>query len=385
MFRWGVLSTAKIAREQVLPAIVEAGNGVLAAIASRDLARAQELARHFGAPRAFGSYEDLLASNEIDGVYIPLPTSQHVEWAAKAVEAGKHVLVEKPLALDAGDILPLIKLRDAKKVVVAEAFMVVHHPQWIKLRELIAEGAIGRLRHVQGAFSYYNVDPHNMRNKPDLGGGALPDIGVYPIVTTRFATGMEPVRVQAAVERDRKFGTDIYSSVRADFGDFELSFYVSTQMALRQAMVFHGEEGFIEMAAPFNAGIYDHHRIELHNQRHSEAQVFRFPGTRQYRLEVEAFADAATGASLHRRVDRTGDGIAACVRKSASSRDFVSPTRGRKNRFRNLRQDRCATEPRIAASHSASARWVGQGRSQRLFRFVFADECACAGNHRDAA
>ncbi len=295
MFRWGVLSTAKIAREQVLPAIVEAGNGVLAAIASRDLARAQELARHFGAPRAFGSYEDLLASKEIDGVYIPLPTSQHVEWAAKAVEAGKHVLVEKPLALDAGDILPLIKLRDAKKVVVAEAFMVVHHPQWIKLRELIADGAIGRLRHVQGAFSYYNVDPDNMRNKPDLGGGALPDIGVYPIVTTRFATGMEPVRVQAAVERDRKFDTDIYSSVRADFGDFELSFYVSTQMALRQAMVFHGEEGFIEMAAPFNAGIYDHHRIELHNQRHSEAQVFRFPGTRQYRLEVEAFADAATG------------------------------------------------------------------------------------------
>jgi predicted dehydrogenase len=296
MFRWGVLSTAKIAREHLLPAIAEADNGVVAAVASRDVQKARALADRFGAPQAFGSYEELLASKEIDGVYIPLPTSQHVEWTAKAIEAGKHVLVEKPLALDARDILPLIALRDRHKVLACEAFMVVYHPQWIKLRELIAEGAIGRLRHVQGAFSYYNVDPTNMRNKLDLGGGALPDIGVYPTVTTRFATGREPVRVQATIERDKAFGTDIYSSIRADFGDFELSFYLSTQMAARQAMVFHGENGFIEVASPFNAGLYDDHRITLHNHNHSEAQVFRFPGTQQYRLEVEAFARAATGS-----------------------------------------------------------------------------------------
>lgn len=295
MFRWGVLSTAKIGREQLLPAIVDSENGVLSAIASRDLSKAKALGERFGAPHAFGSYEELLASKEVDGVYIPLPTSQHVEWTAKAIEAGKHVLVEKPLALDAKDIPPLIKLRDEKKVLVCEAFMVVYHPQWIKVRDLIASGAIGRLRHVQGAFSYYNVDPSNMRNQLDLGGGALPDIGVYPTVSTRFSTGKEPVRVQATIERDKTFGTDIYSSIRADFGDFELSFYLSTQMAARQVMVFHGEKGFIEVFGPFNAGLYDHHRIELHNQNHTEAQVFRFPGTQQYRLECEAFVRAAQG------------------------------------------------------------------------------------------
>ncbi|MER9423281.1 Gfo/Idh/MocA family oxidoreductase [Mesorhizobium sp. M0317] len=295
MFRWGVLSTAKIGREQLLPAIVEAENGVLSAIASRDLSKAEALGERFGARHAFGSYEELLASKDVDGVYIPLPTSQHVEWTAKAIEAGKHVLVEKPLALDAKDIAPLIKLRDQKKVLVCEAFMVIYHPQWIKVRDLIADGAIGRLRHVQGAFSYYNVDPTNMRNQLDLGGGALPDIGVYPTVSTRFSTGKEPLRVQATIERDKKFGTDIYSSIRADFGDFELSFYLSTQMAARQVMVFHGEKGFIEVFSPFNAGLYDHHRIELHNQNHTEAQVFRFPGTQQYRCEVETFARAAQG------------------------------------------------------------------------------------------
>lgn len=295
MFRWGVLSTAKIGREQLLPAIVDSENGVLSAIASRDLSKAKALGERFGARHAFGSYEELLASKEVDGVYIPLPTSQHVEWTAKAIEAGKHVLVEKPLALDAKDIPPLIKLRDEKKVLVCEAFMVVYHPQWIKVRDLIASGAIGRLRHVQGAFSYYNVDPNNMRNKLDLGGGALPDIGVYPTVSTRFSTGKEPLRVQATIERDKTFGTDIYSSIRADFGDFELSFYLSTQMAARQVMVFHGEKGFIEVFGPFNAGLYEHHRIELHNQNHTEAQVFRFPGTQQYRLECEAFVRAAQG------------------------------------------------------------------------------------------
>ncbi|MCC6919493.1 MAG: Gfo/Idh/MocA family oxidoreductase, partial [Alphaproteobacteria bacterium] len=240
----------------------------------------------------------MLASDVIDGVYIPLPTSQHVEWTAKAAEAGKHVLVEKPLALDAKDILPLIEIRDRKKVLICEAFMVIYHPQWQKVRELVQGGAIGRLRHVQGAFSYHNVDPANMRNQVALGGGALPDIGVYPTVSTRFVTGKEPVRIQAQVERDENFGTDIYSTVKADFGTFDLSFYCSTQMALRQFVVFHGEKGFIEVHAPFNAGDYDHHRVELHNQTHTEATVYRFPATRQYRLEAEAFARAAAGESV---------------------------------------------------------------------------------------
>jgi predicted dehydrogenase len=296
MFRWGILSTAKIGREQLIPAIVDAENGVLSAIASRDLKKAKALADRFGARHAFGSYEEMLASDKIDGVYIPLPTSQHVEWAGKAAEAGKHVLVEKPLALDAKDIAKLIKLRDKKKVLISEGFMVTYHPQWIKVRELVQSGAIGTLRYVQGAFTYYNVDPKNMRNILSLGGGALPDIGVYPTVSTRFVTGKEPKRVMATIERDKKFKTDNYSSIRADFGDFELSFYLSTQLANRQLMVFHGDKGFIEVHAPFNAGLYDHHRVELHNQSHTEATVFRFPGTQQYRLQVEAFARAAAGS-----------------------------------------------------------------------------------------
>jgi len=295
MFRWGVLSTAKIGREQLIPAMVDAENGVLQAIASRDLKKAKALATRFGAKQAFGSYEELLASDTIDGVYIPLPTSQHLEWAEKAVEAGKHVLVEKPLALNAKDIAKLIKLRDRKKVLVCEAFMVTYHPQWLKVRELVASGAIGTLRHVQGAFTYFNLDPTNMRNILSLGGGALPDIGVYPTVSTRFVTGKEPKRVHATIERDKKFKTDIFSIIRADFGDFELSFYLSTQLAARQLMVFHGDKGFIEVHGPFNAGLYDHHKVSLHNQDHTEETVFRFPGAAQYRLQVEAFARAAKG------------------------------------------------------------------------------------------
>ena len=295
MFRWGILSTAKIAREHMIPALINSDNGVVAAIASRDEARAHAVAARFGVPHAFASYEALLTSDAVDGVYIPLPTSQHVAWAIRAADAGKHVLVEKPLALAAEDIRPVIAARDRNGVLVCEAFMVVFHPQWLKVRELVAEGAIGRLRHIQGAFSYFNDDPANMRNILALGGGALPDIGVYPTVAARFVTGREPLRVQATVERDAVTGTDVYSTVRANFGDLDLTFYVSTRLADRQAMVFHGDRGFIEVASPFNAGLYDDHRVVLHDASHTEARVFRFPGTQQYRLEAEAFVRAARG------------------------------------------------------------------------------------------
>lgn len=295
MFRWGILSTAKIALEHVVPEIAEADNCIVTAVASRDKTRARQFADRFAIPHAFDTYESLLQSDEVDAVYIPLPTSHHVEWSLKAAAAGKHVLCEKPIAIHASEIGALIEARDTHGVLISEAFMVTYHPQWAKVRSLIEEGAIGSLRHVQGAFAYYNVDASNMRNQVELGGGGLPDIGVYPTVTTRFVTRMEPERVQAVVERDPKFGTDRYASVKADFGSFELTFYCSTQLALRQHMVFHGQEGFIQVDAPFNAGDYDHHRIVLHNQDHDRAEVFRFPATRQYRLEVEAFANAAQG------------------------------------------------------------------------------------------
>jgi predicted dehydrogenase len=292
MFRWGILSTAKIGREHFIPAVNQSDNGVLGGIASRDLKKAKELAKRFDAAHAFGSYEEMLDSKEIDGVYIPLPTSQHVEWTLKAAKAGKHVLCEKPIAMKASEIGALIKARDKYGVVISEAFMVTYHPQWLKVRELIAAGAIGTLRQVDAAFTYFNVDPKNMRNIPELGGGVVPDIGVYPTVATRFATGKEPVRLQANVEYDPKFGTDRYASVRAEFDGFELSFYLSTQLANRQTIAFHGDKGFIEVSSPFNSNLYEGDEVRLHDAGHKETRIFRFTGINQYRLEAEAFVRA---------------------------------------------------------------------------------------------
>ena len=295
MLRFGILSTAKIGRELVVPAIQDAENCVVTAIASRNLSKARDMADRFSVPHAFGSYEEMLASDFIDAVYIPLPTSQHIEWTIKAADAGKHVLCEKPMSLKASEINAVIAARDRNKVLVSEAFMVTYSPVWHKVRSLVQEGAIGRLRHVQGAFTYYNRDAANMRNKPELGGGGLPDIGVYPTITTRFVTNKEPIRVQANTDRDPEFGIDIYSSVRADFGNFELSFYISTQLAARQVMVFHGDKGFIEVKSPFNADRYGAEELELSNQNHSQSQHFRFQDARQYKLEAEAFSRAAQG------------------------------------------------------------------------------------------
>ncbi len=295
MLRWGILSTAKIAREHLMPAIGKATNASLAAIASRDRQRAFDLAAAFGVPRAYGSYEELLDSSEVDAVYVPLPTSQHTEWTLKAIAAGKHVLCEKPMGMKAADIDRIIAAARDAGVVVSEAFMVTYHPQWAKVRDLIADGAIGRLIHIEASFSYHNVDPANMRNRPELGGGALRDIGVYPLVTSRFATGKEPVRVRAKVVTDEEFGTDSFVAGTVDFGDFEMSVYLGTRMAQRQTIVFHGEEGFIELAAPFNASLYDGDKVLLHDRGHRLTQTFRFPGIDQYRLQVEAFGEAVDG------------------------------------------------------------------------------------------
>lgn len=295
MLRWGILSTAKIARERLIPAILAAEGSTLAAIASRDEARARALADHCGAPLAFGSYEALLASDEVDAVYVPLPTAQHVEWTGHAIRAGKHVLVEKPLALKAADIEPLIAARDRAGVVVAEAFMVAHHPQWAQVRDWIADARIGRLLHVQGAFSYFNDDPANMRNVVELGGGALPDIGVYPVVATRLATGAEPNAAFARIERDPRFRTDRFADCTVEFEDFRLSFYVATQAAARQSMVFHGTDGFIEIETPFNVGSYGDAVVRLHDRSHVGVEVRRFPGLDQYRAQVEAFSRNVAG------------------------------------------------------------------------------------------
>lgn len=298
MIRFGILSTAKIAREHVAPAIVKAGNARLSGIASREKKKAQRMAACFGADLAYGSYEELLDSDAIDAIYIPLPTSHHIPWTLKAIAAGKHVLCEKPISLNAADIKQLIKARDKAGVIVSEAFMVTYHPQWLKVRDLLKKGAIGRLRMIDTSFTYFNKDANNMRNRPELGGGALPDIGVYPSVAARFATGQEPLALSASVEFDPEFGTDSYAHTQIEFQGFDMRMYVSTQMANRQTMVFHGEKGFIEVSAPFNSNLYEGDEVRLHSRAHDETRVYRYTGVDQYKLQIEAFCKAI-GSSRH--------------------------------------------------------------------------------------
>jgi len=282
--RWGLLSAARIAREHVAPAIHLSADGVIAAVASRTAGKAEALAPPYGDVVIHHDYDALLADQGVDAVYIGLPNHAHVEWTEKALAAGKHVLCEKPIALKAAEIDRLIAARDRAGRFAAEAFMVVHHPQWTRVRDLLTDGAIGELRHVQGAFSFNNPDPSNIRNRADMGGGALRDIGVYPSVVTRFATGAEPKAIRAAIDWDQ--GIDATARVQAEFPGFTMDFYVSMRMAARQEMVFHGAEGFLAVRTPFNAGLYGDDVLEL--RRGQIRMLERFPAVNQYREQADA-------------------------------------------------------------------------------------------------
>ncbi len=293
--RWGILGAAKIAREHLIPAIQLSRHGVVRAIASRDATKAAAEQERFNIERSFASYESLLACDDVDAIYIPLPNTMHVEWMLKALAAGKHVLCEKPLAMRADQVDALIAARDKSALVAGEAFMVVHHPQWRKVRALLAEGKLGKLRYVQGSFSFYNTDGANIRNRKALGGGALRDIGVYPLVVTRFATGQEPRAASARIEFDPAFGTDRFASCALDFGSFDLSFYCSTQAARRQQMTFHGDRAWLQLDTPFNANVYDMPRLRM---RVNDSDVYEetiFPGVNHYQLLVENFNAAVLG------------------------------------------------------------------------------------------
>jgi len=292
--RWGILGTAKIAETALAPAIHAAEGAQLVALATNTPARAAPFTARYPGLRIVQGYDALLADPDIDAVYIPLPNHLHVEWTEKALRAGKHVLCEKPIALRAPEIDRLIAARNASGKLAAEGFMVVHHPQWHRAKELVAAGAIGTLVQVDGAFSFFNDDPANIRNRPETGGGGLYDIGVYPSVTTRFVTGQEPRRVQSWLRREND--VDTFAEVRAEFADFNLSFYVSTRLAPRQEMVFHGTEGWLRLAAPFNTRLYGDTRLDL---RRADGTVTseRFNAVDQYQVMVEAFCRSVrTGA-----------------------------------------------------------------------------------------
>ncbi|MGP1397423.1 MAG: Gfo/Idh/MocA family protein [Inquilinaceae bacterium] len=250
---WGVLSTAKIGVEKVIPPMQKGQYCRIDAIASRNGDSARRTADSLGIAKSYGSYEDLLADPDIDAIYNPLPNHLHVPWTIKAAEAGKHVLCEKPIALTAAEARQLIDARDRTGKRIQEAFMVRTHPQWVKTRELVQGGAIGELRAIQGFFSYYNVDPANIRNQADIGGGGMLDIGCYPITTSRFVLGAEPNRVVALIDRDPAMKVDRLGSVILDYPKVQASFAYSTQLAAYQRMHFVGTKGRLEVEIPFNA------------------------------------------------------------------------------------------------------------------------------------
>lgn len=252
--RWGIISTAKIGTEKVIPGMQKMASCEVAAIASRDLTRAQQAAARLGIARAYGSYEELLADPEIDAVYNPLPNHLHVAVSIQALEAGKHVLCEKPIGLTSDEGQQLVDAgRRHPRLKLMEAFMYRHHPQWQRARELVRDGAIGELRTIQTAFAYFNDDAQNIRNQKEIGGGALMDIGCYPISLSRFLFESEPRRVSGIVERDPRFGTDRLSSAIMDFDRGTSLFTCSTQLAPYQRVNIFGGTGRIEIEIPFNA------------------------------------------------------------------------------------------------------------------------------------
>jgi predicted dehydrogenase len=259
--RWGILGVAGIAVKRVIPAMQAGERCEIAAIASRDLRKAEEAARSLGIPRAFGSYEALLADRQIEAIYNPLPTHLHVPWSIRAAEAGKHVLCEKPLSMNAAEARQLIDARDRAGVKIGEGFMVRTHPRWLRVRELVRAGRVGNLRVISASMAYFNRDPANVRNVPASGGGALLDIGCYAVTLSRFIFEQEPTRVMALIERDPEMRTDRLTSAMLEFPAGQAVFTCSTQLAYNQRMVFLGTNGRIEIDRPINPPIDQASRI----------------------------------------------------------------------------------------------------------------------------
>ncbi|MCK4976730.1 MAG: Gfo/Idh/MocA family oxidoreductase [Anaerolineales bacterium] len=252
--RWGIISTAKIGTKKVIPAMQQGEYSEITGIASRNLEAAKSAAKALGIPKVYGSYQELLDDPEIEAIYNPLPNHLHVPWSLKALQAGKHVLCEKPIALtsaEGGELVEAAKRHPDLKVM--EAFMYRFHPQWQKARQLVLDGEIGELRTIQTYFSYFNDDPDNIRNMADIGGGGLMDIGCYAISLSRFIYGSEPKRVSGIVEYDPRFNTDRLASALMDFGRGTSTFTCSTQLADYQRVLIVGTQGWVEIEIPFNA------------------------------------------------------------------------------------------------------------------------------------
>jgi predicted dehydrogenase len=267
----------------------------IAAIASRDLAKARAVATQLDIPTAYGSYEELLADPNIDAIYNPLPNQLHVPWTIKAAEAGKHVLSEKPIAMSADEARTLLAVRERTGVLIGEAFMIRSHPQWLRVRALMDEGRIGTLRSVAAYFSYFNTDPANIRNQPETGGGALYDIGCYCIQSARYAFGAQPTRVCGLIDRDPQLGTDRLTSALLDFPAGQAIFTSSTQLVPYQRVQLFGTKGRIEIEIPFNAPPDRPTRLFIDDGSDiTGARIVTetFPVVDQYTLQGDAFSRA---------------------------------------------------------------------------------------------
>ncbi|MEN6602039.1 MAG: Gfo/Idh/MocA family oxidoreductase [Bryobacteraceae bacterium] len=293
--RWGVLGVAKIATEKVIPAMQRGAWSEVVAIASRDGEKAYRAASELGIPKAYASYDELLEDPAVEAIYNPLPNHLHLKWSAKAAVAGKHVLCEKPITMNVAECRELIQVRDRTGVKVGEAFMVRTHPQWLRAREMVRAGAIGRLRAIIGAFSYCNLDPQNIRNIVEFGGGGLMDIGCYPITSSRFLFEEEPSRVVSLVERDPTMGTDRLASAILQFPSGQAIFNCGTQHVPYQRMQILGTEGRIEIEIPFNAPPDRPCRIFIDNGAGVAGTGMRteqFPVCDQYTIQGDEFSRA---------------------------------------------------------------------------------------------
>jgi predicted dehydrogenase len=289
--RWGVLSTARIGTEKVLPAMQQGQYCEIVAIASRSGERAQATAARLGIPKAYDSYEALLADPAIDAIYNPLPNHLHVPWSIRAIEAGKHVLCEKPIGLSSIQGQELVDAAARHpQLKVMEAFMYRHHPQWVRAKEIVAQGGVGELRTIQSFFSYYNTDPTNIRNMAEIGGGGLMDIGCYNISLSRFIFDAEPARVMGIVEYDPQFKTDRLASGVLDFGRGTATFTCSTQLGGYQRANILGTAGRVEIEIPFNAP--PDRPCRIWHQRAGNTEEIVFPVCDQYTIQGDLFAAA---------------------------------------------------------------------------------------------
>ena len=329
--QWGVLGAANIALKKVIPAMQQGESSQVTAIASRDIGKARQAADQLDVRKAYGTYEELLADPEIEVVYNPLPNHLHVPWTIKAAEAGKHVLCEKPLALNAGEARTLLEVRSRTGVKIQEAFMIRTHPQWIGVLELIKQGRIGTVRSVSGAFSYNNRDRKNIRNIADFGGGALMDIGCYLVYTSRLIFAQEPYRVCGVVVEDPEMRTDAVTSGILDFPAGQSIFTCSTQLVPYQRVQILGTAGRVEVEIPFNAPPDEACRIFLDSGidvAGREAEVVEFPICDQYTIQGDLFSKSVReGTALPVSLEGSVQNMAVidAVFRSAKSGQWEKP------------------------------------------------------------